>query len=174
MKKQEEEKLYEQKKCGRKRSRMRLCQENVLDEMQEQKLLHIEKNSFWFLYGMLFVAVIIQVSMGGRLREAGAEMICFMAVSVFMVFSCLRQGIWDRRLRADWKTNLKVSCISAFTVALCNFLGIPRRNLSTKMFIGVTIMCVVITFTVTFAVLGICSHFYRKRKEALEDGEEEL
>ncbi len=173
MKRQEEEKLYEQKKCGRKGILMRLCRESVLDEMQEQKLLHIEKNSFWFLYGMLFLVILIQISMGGRLREAGAEMVCFMAVSVFMVFSCLRQGIWDRRLRADWKTNLRVSCVSAFIVALCSFLGIPRRNLSTEMFIGVTIMCVIITYVVTFAVLCICSHFYRKRKEALENGEDD-
>ena len=152
---------------------MRLCQESVLDEMQEQKLLHIEKNSFWFLYGMLFLAIIIQISMGGHLRESGAEMICFMAVSVFMVVSCLRAGIWDRHLRADCKTNLKVSCISAFTVALCSFLGIPRRNLSTKMFIGVTTLCVAVTFVVTFAVLGICSHFYQKKREALENEEED-
>ena len=152
---------------------MGLCQESVLDEMQEQKLLHIEKNSFWFLYGMLFLAIIIQVGMGGRLRESGAEMICFMAVSVFLVFSCLRQGIWDRRLRADWKTNLKVSGISAFVVALCSLLGIPRRNLSAKMFIGVTILCVAVTFAVTFTVLGVCSHFYRKRKEALENEEDD-
>lgn len=33
---------------------------NNLDEMQEQKLLHIESSSFWILYAMLLAAILIQ------------------------------------------------------------------------------------------------------------------
>lgn len=169
------EEFREKKSGGRYKRGKRFwnSQENLLDEMQEQKLLNIEKNSFWFLYGMLFLAILIQIGMGRGWQESAAEMICFLVASVFLVVSCLRQGIWDRRLRADRKTNLKVSCTSALIVVLCSFLGIPRRNLPTNMLVGLTAVCAALTFVVTFALLGVFSYFYQKRKEALENGEDE-
>ena len=45
---------------------------NQLDEMQEQKLLHIEKNGFWFVFWTLIVSMVVQIIVFKR--EAVSEL----------------------------------------------------------------------------------------------------
>ena len=80
---------------------------NNLDEMQEQKLQRIESAGFWIAYWGLLAVMMIHLVRGGI--EAGAGMLpewaLFMFLSVYIVVRCLRSGIWDRRLKANFKTN---------------------------------------------------------------------
>lgn len=147
---------------------------NNLDEMQEQKLLHIEKNCFWILYVMLFIVIVIQKLMGKSIQEFAGEFICFMIVSVILVVSCIYNGIWDRHLKADRRTNLWISFVGAVVVAIingvfCVSMGYVRYGV--LQFVLILMIPAVITFIVTMLLLSICTNLYKKRLHTLEEKE---
>ena len=82
---------------------MKLFQEkkNNLDEMQEQKLLKLESRGFWLTWWALLAAMAVQMLIYGveTHRLLLGEWVVFMLVSVYMVAGCIRQGVWDRRLK---------------------------------------------------------------------------
>ena len=45
---------------------MRLFDQTKLDEMQEQKLLHIEHRAFWLTYGALLLVIFLELLFGGK------------------------------------------------------------------------------------------------------------
>ena len=93
---------------------------NQLDEMQEQKLLHIEKNACWFAYWALLVSMVIQVFV---YKEEVAshiigEWIIFMCFCLYIGVACMKAGIWDRKLKADANTNAVISVIAGAIAAI--------------------------------------------------------
>ena len=95
---------------------------NQLDEMQEQKLLHIEKNGFWFAFWALGISIIVQMILfkGEAASHIAGEWLVFMCMCVYQVAACLRAGIWDRRLKPDAKTNAIISVIAGLATAVIN------------------------------------------------------
>lgn len=151
---------------------------NNLDEMQEQQLLHIEKNGFWMLYFLLAAAWIAEIGAGFTLRETGAEGICFFAASGYIVVSCCRKGIWDRRLKVDGKTNLRISLVGAAIAAVITTVIVGMRYpveghrlMQLVLTFGINF---IITFVLCLALLSICTSVYHRRVKQLEEqGEEE-
>ena len=145
--------------------------ENNLDEMKEQELLHIEKNCFWMLYFLLGISMIVQLCMGRPVTEIAGEWICFMAVSLYLVISCIRRGIWDRHFRPDRKTNLLFSVLAAVLVA-----GIQAvlwfRNLyphyGMMQLILVMVIPGILSFGACLFLLTISATICRKRSRDLE------
>ena len=83
---------------------------NNLDEMQEKKLLKIEHNGFWLAFWGLMASIYAQIAMGNTGFEAvGGECIVLTVISVYLLFGCVRNGIWDRKLKPGFKSNLLVS-----------------------------------------------------------------
>lgn len=149
---------------------------NNLDEMQEQKLLHIEKNCFWFLYIMLAAVILIQLLMGKTRGELTGELSCFLAVSLVMVVSCIRNGVWDRRLKADAGTNLRLSLAAAVAVAVFNLIfcyvnSYIKYGLSQVLLIMA--FPAVLTFLCTLLLLSVSSSLYKKRARRLEEDSED-
>ena len=85
---------------------------NNLDEMQEQKLLHIEQRSFWLAFWMLIAAILVQQLLGGDSRSFMGECIILAVVGVYMVVTCLKNGLWDRQLSPTPKTNFGISLLT--------------------------------------------------------------
>lgn len=140
-----------------------------LDELQEQKLLHIEKNSFWMLYFLLFAEIIVKLVLGKTPDEA----ICFLLVSVYMVGDCIRNGIWDRRLKADRRTNLLVSLAGAAVVMTAN--GVMGYHLFKKTEAAVIsgLISAFASFVIIFLSMSVLSAVYKKRVKNMEEREEE-
>ena len=44
---------------------------NTLDEMQDQKMLKMEEYGYWILFWGLALAVVIQLLLGGSIRQVG-------------------------------------------------------------------------------------------------------
>jgi len=139
---------------------------NNLDEMQEQKLLKIEHNGMWFAYWGLFASIFIQVIAE---KDFTGEFTIFMLLSVYVAVACLKNGIWDRRLKPTLKTNLIVSLIGAlfvgaFQIAL-NFkeLGYIDIRLGIRPFTNVLIIC--------FLLMQFCSFLYKRKVNKLEETE---
>lgn len=149
---------------------------NNLDEMQEQRLLHIEKNCFWLLDILLFVVILVQLLMGKEKSELTGELLCFFVANLTLVLSCIRYGIWDRRLKPDLKSNLKVSAVAAFFVAVMNLLcWIAGRyeHRSPAGLVAVLLIPSVLAYAITLAIMSICSVITTKRANSLEAEQED-
>ena len=140
---------------------------NNLDEMQEQELLKIEHYGCWMAYWGLLAAMVIQMVM----RVPGAQMlgewIIFVIMSLYICIACMRKGIWDRRLKANWKTNLVISLLAAVAVAVLVVLSNPYLSepLDYVLTAGLTGG---FTFVLCFAALSIGMKLYKKRREKLD------
>ena len=149
-------------------------EKNTLDEMQEAKLLQIEHNGCWLAFWGLLAAMIVELFVFGveNLRYFIGEWIVFMALSVYMGEACLRNGIWDRRLKADRKTNLTVSLIAGTAaglifaaIALVRYHSVPGAIVSFVLFF-------VVIGTCCFLMLSLTAREYRKRLAQLENKDE--
>ena len=65
---------------------------NQLDEMQEQKLLHIEKNTCWFAFWALGLSMIVQmiVFKAVAMSHIAGEWIVFMCMCIYLTSACMK------------------------------------------------------------------------------------
>ncbi len=91
----------------------------------------------------------------------------------YLTIDCIRNGIWDRRLKPDLKTNVIASSIAAVAMGIIWFI-ISYRNYSKLagaiatgivMFIMIEVLCLI--------ALTISSNIYKKRLQKLEDTDED-
>lgn len=139
-----------------------------LDEMQEQALLKIEHNGYWFAFWGLLAAMAIQMVLGVPGQAILGEWVVFVVLCVYMVAACLRHGIWDRRLKANLKTNLAVSAIAGLAVGV--FLAaVYRENARGALdYLLIGAVPAVITFVLCFAAMTVCTALYKKRRKDLD------
>ena len=146
---------------------------NNLDERQELKLLKIEHNGCWIAFwGLLIVMLIQQISGNGGLKNLAGEWIVFMCLAFYIMVSCMRNGIWDRKLKPDFKTNFIVSSIAALIMGAVWFF-ISYRNyhkLGGSIATGIFIFCAV-EILCLFALI-ITSKICQKRLQKLDDAED--
>ena len=139
-----------------------------LDEMQEQALLRIEHNGCCLAFWGLLAAMAIQGVMGAGIRELAGEWIVFMGLCLYLVGSCLRHGIWDRKLNPNAKTNLVISLLAGIAVGV--FVGVVyfrnAREWLDLVLIGV--IPAILTFVLCFAALTVCAALYKKRRKQLD------
>ena len=139
-----------------------------LDEMQEQALLKIEHNgcclAFWGLLAAMGIQMLLKVPGKAML----GEWIVFMALCVYLLAACLRQGIWDRHLKANPKTNLVVSAVACVAVSI--FFGVLFRENASELLDYLLISAIpgVAVFILCFALMTVCSALYKKRREKLD------
>ena len=138
-----------------------------LDEMQEQALLKIEHNGCWLAFWGLLAAMALQMVMRVPGRQMLGEWIVFMALSLYIVIACLRKGIWDRHLKANWKTNLIVSLLAAVATGIFVILSNPYLSepLDYVLVAGLTGG---FTFVLCFAALSVCTQLYRNPRNKLD------
>ena len=140
---------------------------NNLDEMQEQELLKIEHNGCWLAFWGLLAAMALQMVMRVPGRQMLGEWIVFMALSLYIVIACLRKGIWDRHLKANWKTNLIVSLLAAVATGI--FVTLSNPYLSEPLdYVLVAGLTGGFTFLLCFAALSVCTKLYRNRRNKLD------
>ena len=86
---------------------------NNLDEMQEQKLLRLESRGFWLIWWALLAAMAVQLLVYGveAYHLLLGEWAVFMLSSVYMTAACIKQGLWDRKLKPNFRTNLLLSLL---------------------------------------------------------------
>lgn len=146
-----------------------------LDERQEQALLEIEHNGCWFAFWALLVSIFVQQFLYGfDFRYMGGEWIVFMILALYMFAACMKNGIWDRHLKPNGKTNFIVSLIAALAGGLASGLIIGHRFPEEPRF---GLMCgaftAVIVFVLCIVVLAISSAAMRRKTAELEREPEE-
>ena len=148
---------------------------NNLDEMQEAKLLQIEHNGCWLAFWGLLAAIVVELFVFGveNMRYFLGEWIVFMALCVYLGEACLRNGIWDRRLKADRKTNAIVSLIAGTAAGLV-FAAISLvRYHSVPGAIATFAMLFVFVGAACYLALSLTAKEYKKKLAQLESEDEE-
>ena len=143
-----------------------------LDERQELKLLKIEHNGCWLAFWGLLIVMAIQMIVGNdSIKNLAGEWVVFMSLTLYLSIDCIRNGIWDRKLKPNLKTNIIVSSIAAVLAGIIWF-GVSYRNyhkligsIATGiiMFVQVEILCLL--------ALMISSKIYKRRVQKLEEDE---
>lgn len=149
---------------------------SILDERQEQALLKIEHNGCWLAFVGLFAAILVEmIVFGFDFRTLAGEWIVFMALSFYLVIDCLRNGIWDRKLKANFRTNLLVSLIAGAVFGLAMFLVLFRlfENKPAGAIAGGVISGVFV-FGLCLLTLSALSAVYRRKQRRLEAEEETM
>ena len=143
-----------------------------LDERQELKLLKIEHNGCWIAFWGLLIVMAIQMIVGNdSIKNLAGEGAVLMSLAFYLLVACIRNGIWDRRLKPNLKTNIIASSIAAVLAGIIWF-GVSYRNyhkligsIATGiiMFVQVEILCLL--------ALMISSKIYKRRVQKLEEDE---
>lgn len=138
-----------------------------LDEQQERKLLEIESRGCWLVFWGLLLALFVESVVIKDFRAIIGEWILFMGLALYVGISCIRAGIWDRRMDMSRKTSLLVSLAAALCEAIFMFgftyvrYQKPIGSLYSAAIIGA------ITFTVCFLILRIAARATKKRQDEL-------
>ena len=149
---------------------MAMTMNSNLDERQEQALLKIEHNCCWIAFWGLLTALFVQhAAFGADLDRTIGELVVFMVMCAYLGVSCMREGIWDRRLRPDAKTNTAISCIAGLVVGVGMFLQV-YGNFPDKIggSIAAGVFAALMTSTLCFVTLSVSAAAYRKRIAELE------
>ncbi|MGC7869946.1 DUF6773 family protein [Desulfosporosinus sp. SYSU MS00001] len=140
---------------------------NNLDEMQENKLLNIEHNGMWLAFWGLLAVIMIQICLGADFKQFAGEWFIFMLLSIYTLISCIKNGIWDRRLKPNLKTNTFMSLLAGLAVFV--IFGIEFHvNNKHGLLVPSAALIGISTFFLCLAALQFSSYLYKKRKEALE------
>ena len=143
---------------------------NNLDERQELKLLRIEHNGCWIAFWGLLIAMVVQLIAGihGPENLAG-EWIVFMCLALYLVIDCIKNGIWDRRMKPDFKTNLIASSIAAAVMGVVWFTISYRNYHKLVGSIAAGAFMFLVTGALCCVALLVASSVYKKRLNKLEE-----
>lgn len=139
-----------------------------LDEMQEQALLRIEHNGCWLAFWGLLAAMTVQQLLGAEGKQLIGEWIVFMALALYLTAGCLRHGIWDRRMKPRFVTNLASSLVAGLFVAALAAATFRHNARSALDLVLIGAVPGVITFALCLIALSICTAAYKKRREQLD------
>lgn len=152
---------------------------NQLDEMQEQKLLHIEKNTCWFAFWALLVSMVVQIIIfkEDAMSHMAGEWFVLMSMSIYLCSACIKAGIWDRRLKADAKTNSIVSVIAGLATAVINSITFWINLSESEDRVVVMLIVAGVSFVMVagacFVALSLAAKSYKKRLAKMEEEVEE-
>ena len=101
---------------------------NMLDERQEQIMLQIEHVGCWIAYWGLLISILVQeIVYHGDFRYVLGEWIVFLALCVYVLAGCIRNGLWDRHIKPTMKNNAIASLIAAGVIFLFTFIMVSRN-----------------------------------------------
>ena len=144
--------------------------ENQLDEMQEQKLREIEHKGMWLAYFGLLLAIVVQMVIypAGVWRYMAGEFIVFMLLYLYLLWQCIKNGIWDRRLKADKKTNFLLSLgaglVTALLFGVLSFVRYGSAAVALLTFASLFVF----TAALCFAALSISAAAYKRERRRLD------
>ena len=140
---------------------------NKLDEQQERKLLEIESRGFWLAFWGLLIGLAVQSLVMKNVSMVIGEWIVFMLLALYLGISCMRAGIWDRRLDMNCKTNFIISLIAAICAAAFMFgftflrYHKPIGSLYAGAFAALTV------FVICLIALTLAARATKKRQDKL-------
>ena len=145
---------------------MKLRKSN-LDEQQERKLLEIESRGYWLAFWGLLVTLLVELLVMKDLRAIAGEWILLMGLALYLAISCMRAGVWARRMDMIRKTCLLASLVGALCVAgfMFGFSYLRFQRPLGALRVGAIIG--LISFGVCYLVLRLVVRATQKRQDEL-------
>ena len=147
---------------------------NYLDEMQEQKLLKIESHGVWIAFSLLIISMFVQIAYANYTKteaHVAGEMITFFILDIYILFSCIKNGIWARSIKASNKTNAIAALIAGIIVGLLNAFTFQHET--EQAMVCAFIMSALFTGMLTYILLQICMNITNKRRNKLDENDDE-
>ena len=143
---------------------------NRLDEMQEQKMLHIEHNGFWIGYFGLAIVIMAQMIYYGPgcLDKIRGELLVFMCLSVYIMAACIQYGVWDRKFAPSWKVNVYASLFAGVIGGVFHFIVTFFKYHTWRGCIAAGIIMGISIFVCTLVCLSLGLAAYKLREKKLE------
>lgn len=148
---------------------------NNLDEMQELNMLHIEKRGFWIAYFGLALAIIIQCFMyhEDSIKYTAGELIILCVGGIYTTAAGIKKGMWSRRIPATHMSNLiqSIAYSGFFSIILIIAKYVKYGYWQGAIFAGVIFFFCI--FIICEIVLSLMMVFYRKKRQKLEELDED-
>ncbi len=145
----------------------------ILDEMRDQKMLKMEEYGYWILFWGLALAVIVQLFLGGTLRQVAGELIILAIGGAYVLVTSLKNGLWSRSAEPTMKSNAVASLIPAAVICVLSVVKlIQKKEIGTNdilLVIGFTAA----TYVICFVVLEGLRAAYKNRRQKLDETGEE-
>ena len=146
-------------------------QNNLLDEMQDQKRLQIESRGLWIAYFGIALVILVQAALGGEnlWRNLAGELAVLFVVACYLLPNYIRHGIWSTRWKPTLKTNLLVSGAAGLLVAVYQGIISYVRYEKLAGSVATAIFMFLITGALTMLLLTLCAQLYKRRVQKLEN-----
>ena len=152
---------------------MKRKENDTLDEMQDQKMLKMEEYGYWILFWGLALAVVVQLLLGGSIRQVAGELIVLLVGGAYVLATSLKNGLWTRSATPTRKRNAVTGIIPAAVIGILNVIKlIQKKNIDTNDIL-IAAAFTVGTYIACFAVLEVLRLLYEKRRSRLDDVGEE-
>ena len=144
--------------------------DNLLDEMQEQKLLGIEHNMAWLAFWGLLTAMVIQMFWFGlgRMETLLGEWIVFMLMAGYLTVCCVKNGIWDRKMKPDKQTNFLVSLIGGGAVFAATAVFVWKNTGNGTTALAAAAVLGLITLALCYGAMALAMKLYKNRVSQME------
>lgn len=144
---------------------------NNLDERQEQKLLGIEHHGCWFAFWALLISMFVQQMVFGigEWKYIAGESVVFLCLALYICISCIKEGIWDRTLKPNGKTNFFVCLIASIAFALINAVVNYCNFHSLEGAIWTFVVMAIFLFIFTMVVMSLVMLLFKKRVRSMEE-----
>lgn len=143
------------------------------EELQQLKLLKIERNAGLLAMVGLCVAIVIQQLAGqDGMRELIGEYCIGGVVCIYLILSCLKNGIWDNTSKSKLKYNLLIGIVLGLVAGIGMFYGSYKMH-GQALNAALSGVCVAaLTFCICVAALSIAAVVYKnKAKQQKEEDE---
>lgn len=142
-----------------------------MDEMQKEKLLRINSNGMKLCALGLLAAILVQWLLNRDFSSIAGELAIYAALALYIVVSYLYEGLWGDRIRPSWKGNLLISVVVPMVIGaflMAKRAAFPECALDTP----AILLRMAVGFIACFGALTVLLLIYRKRRRALDGGEE--
>lgn len=146
-----------------------------LDEMQEQKLLHIEEIGFWLVFWALFIAIIVQFLLGAHLKEIAGEGIVLFVASMYIAVRSLKNGLWTHSYAPNFKTNAFASILPALLLGIIKAAKLLAATEGRFPFdeLPQFLLHILVVYVICLIVLEFMRFVYNGRRKRLDDLDDE-
>ena len=146
---------------------------NTLDEMQDQKMLKMEEYGYWILFWGLALAVVIQLLLGGSIRQVAGELIVLLLGGIYVLATSMKNGLWTRNAAPTRKGNAVASIIPAAVIGVLNGIKLVQKKSAGTNDILLAAVFTVAAYVLCFIALEVLRTAYEKRRQKLDETGEE-
>lgn len=134
--------------------------------------MRLEEYGYWIVFWALLASIVIQLMMGGTIKQVLGEIIVFLIASVYLSVTTLKNGLWTRTSEASRKGNAVISIIPAVIIATINaFKMIQNNQLETNSMLLAAAFAIA-AYIGCFVILEVYRTTYNKRRKKLDDIDE--